>query len=364
MNVGRGYQANTLLSNGEVLTVGGSWSGRRVEKPSEIWSPATQTWRALPGLSSLPLLTADAQGLFRSDNHMTLFPQRDGWVLHAGPSFRMSWLNTAGNGTIVPAGTRGVEDAMCGNGVQLNNTHMLFIGGSKNYERILANDLTFMISTAAGPGNPVVTIPMPSMTFIRTYHNSVLLPNGDVVVLGGQSFGIPFTDGGAIMIPELWSAKTGTYSRLRPISVPRTYHSTALLMRDGRVFLTGGGLCGCAADHLDAQILTPPYLMTGAARPSITSAPANAFAGQTFVIQTSASVPVSYFAMVRLSVTTHTVNNDMRRIVLTATPVASAPGQFTARVPVSTSNMLGDYFLYALTAADVPSQGRLFKLTG
>ena len=56
--------------------------------------------------------------------------------------------------------------------------------------------------------------------------------------------------------------------------MPRTYHSTALLLPDGTVFNGGGGLCGACVcgpgtaasgscktpNHEDAQIFTPPYL--------------------------------------------------------------------------------------------------------
>jgi galactose oxidase len=39
MNIGRGYQGMTLLSNGEAFTLGGSWSGGIGGKLGEVWSP-------------------------------------------------------------------------------------------------------------------------------------------------------------------------------------------------------------------------------------------------------------------------------------------------------------------------------------
>eukprot|EP00542_Grammatophora_oceanica_P000419 CAMPEP_0194060170 /NCGR_PEP_ID=MMETSP0009_2-20130614/71100_1 /TAXON_ID=210454 /ORGANISM="Grammatophora oceanica, Strain CCMP 410" /LENGTH=44 /DNA_ID= /DNA_START= /DNA_END= /DNA_ORIENTATION= len=44
------------------------------------------------------------------------------------------------------------------------------------------------------------------------------------------------------------------------MTVPRTYHSVAVLMRDGRVWAAGGGLCanfctgGPESNHPDAEI--------------------------------------------------------------------------------------------------------------
>ena len=39
MNIGRGYQGMTLLSNGQAFTLGGSWSGVLGGKLGEVWSP-------------------------------------------------------------------------------------------------------------------------------------------------------------------------------------------------------------------------------------------------------------------------------------------------------------------------------------
>ena len=48
MNIPRGYNGMTLLSNGQAFTMGGSWSGGFGGKYAEVWSP-TAGWRVLTG---------------------------------------------------------------------------------------------------------------------------------------------------------------------------------------------------------------------------------------------------------------------------------------------------------------------------
>jgi galactose oxidase len=81
MNVPRGYQAHTLLANGDVFSFGGSWSGdREVDKTGEVWSPQSNSWRLLTGVPSGPAQTADSGGRYRADNHYWLFLAPNGKV--------------------------------------------------------------------------------------------------------------------------------------------------------------------------------------------------------------------------------------------------------------------------------------------
>ena len=118
------------------------------------------------------------------------------------------------------------------------------------------------------------------MAYSRIFPNSVVLPNGQVVVIGGQTIGKLFSDDNSVLVTELWDPPTGTFRTLPPMAVGRDYHGMALLLPDARVLSGGGGLCGptCAGNRTDVQILTPHYLLNGdgtpATRPVILSAPA------------------------------------------------------------------------------------------
>src|SRR6185436_14916255 len=78
------------------------------------------------------------------------------------------------------------------------------------------------------------------MANARRQHNGTLLPDGTVVVTGGTS-GEGFNNAvGAVLAAELWRPLTGTWSTLASMTVPRLYHSTAILLPDGRILSAAG----------------------------------------------------------------------------------------------------------------------------
>ena len=367
MSIGRGYQGSVVNPDGSVFTLGGSWSGGWGNKTGELWNERTG-WSLRPGVPPTNVLTGDQQGIFRADNHLWLQVLSGGRLLHAGPSKQMNWIDvgaTGGPGNITPAGLRGDDtDSMNGNLVPYLPDLMLKIGGSPNYGDNNANATrSAQIIDARKSGLSVERIA--PMAYARAFHNSVVLPNGQVVVVGGQTFAKPFSDDNAILVPEIWNPETRVFERLPAMATPRNYHSVALLMPDGRVWSAGGGLCGgCSTNHLNYEVLTPPYLLnadgTAAARPSIIAvgSPSAAVGG---AIAATVSEPVSRFALVRLASVTHSLNNDQRRIALTAESqngrdyVLRLPGDAGVVVP-------GYYMLFALNAKGVPSVAQTVRI--
>ncbi len=363
MNITRGYNASTTLADGSVFTLGGSWSGGAGNKHGEIWDNANG-WRRLSGVSVANMLTNDAGGVYRGDNHMWLIPTGNGKVLHAGPSRNMNWINTRGNGSVSPAGQRADDaDSMNGNTVMYDAGKILKVGGAKDYQDADASNSAYLINT----NGSLSVRKLASMSYARAYSNLVVLPDGKVMVIGGQTRPVPFSDNTAVLAPELWDPVTETFTTLPAMSVPRVYHSVALLMHDGRVLSAGGGLCGngCAANHQDIQIYTPSYLLnadgTAANRPVLTAVPATAGYGSN--INISATDGIAAFALIRLSATTHTVNNDQRRIALSFT--RSAAGQYTLNIPGNPGILLpGNYMLFGLDAKGVPSIAKTINIHG
>lgn len=353
MHIARGYEGSVTLSNGNVLTYGGSWNGGLGGKTAEAWNAATG-WHLVGNLLDDYLYTADPAGVYRADNHAWLFASGNGRVFHAGPSRNMHWLDTQGAGSVTAAGLREGSDAMNGTAVMFDVGRILAVGGAPAYENSAATANATLIDLRNGVSVRRLT----PMAFTRGLHNSVVLPSGQVVVVGGMAVDKVFSEDAARLTPELWDPRLESFARLPAAAVARVYHSTALLLADGRVLSGGGGQCGaCSVNHFNVQILTPPYLVnpdgTPAPRPAIQSAPATAALGSTIAV--TADRTVAAFALLRMSSVTHSVNNEQRRIPLSFTTLDKRT--YSLKVPADPGVAVpGYYMLFALNENGVPSK--------
>jgi galactose oxidase len=395
MNIARGYNANVTLNNGDVLTVGGSWKGPQGNKGGELWSANNGQWSTMGANWEPYLATKDSQTLYRADYHMWLFAGANGQVFHAGPSKNMNWINPR-SGQVTPAGVRGNdEDAMNGSAIMWDTHKILTLGGAPIHGESWATKNAHVIDIS---GSTVQARTVSPMANARAFVSGVALPTGHVLAVGGQSYAQPFSDDRAALSPELWDPKTERFTSLAPMQVPRTYHSLSILLPDGRVLTGGGGLCGgCTTNHLDLEIFSPPYLFnidgSLAQRPAMTSGvPTRLAAGQSFYVSTD--MPISSFALLRLSSITHSVNNEQRRVSLNFSNLqepAPAPenrsisaiwrqrlqprraptwlsrivntNTYQVNLPASNDVLIpGYYMLFAINANGVPSISRTIQI--
>ena len=105
----------------------------------------------------------------------------------------------------------------------------------------------------------------------------------------------------AVLPAEIWNPDTETWTQVASLQIGREYHSTALLLPDGRVLMAGGGqLPGTAAvDQTNAEIYSPPYLFKGA-RPTITNAPSTVQYGSSITVTTPDAASITKVSLVRL----------------------------------------------------------------
>jgi hypothetical protein len=137
------------------------------------------------------------------------------------------------------------------------------------------------------------------------------------------------------------------------------YHSTALLLPDGRVLLTGSGDATNNADHYNAELFSPPYLFNGS-RPTISSAPSTLGYGQSFFLGTPTPTAITRVTLVRLGSVTHAFDSNQRfseRTFVRTTDglTVTTPGSRNVAPP-------GHYMIFILNGVGVPSKARIIRI--
>jgi galactose oxidase len=158
---------------------------------------------------------------------------------------------------------------------------------------------------------------------------------------------------------EIWTDSTGLWTTLASNTVNRGYHTTAILLPDARVLLTGSGDGAGSPSELNAEIFSPPYLFNGT-RPTITSRPARLAYNTTFRIGTPDASSVTRVALIRLGSTTHAfdMNQRFQRLAFTA----DATGLTVTAPTTRLRTPQGHYLLFILNGSGVPSVGKIVQV--
>ncbi len=90
------------------------------------------------------------------------------------------------------------------------------------------------------------------MSYPRSNANATILPTGEIFINGGEAYN---DNEFSIFTPEIYNIKNQTSKTLSKAYFRRNYHSTSLLLPDGRILVSGG-------DVWNSEIFYPPYLFT------------------------------------------------------------------------------------------------------
>jgi fibronectin type 3 domain-containing protein len=198
------------------------------------------------------------------------------------------------------------------------------------------------------------------MLAARRQINATLLPDGKVLITGGVS-GAGFNNMSTpVYAAEIWDPATEQFTPVAGMRFGRWYHSTVVLLPDGRILSAGGDNPTSGANpSLATEIYSPPYLFKGA-RPSITSAPESVSYGQTFAVTTPDAAGIANVNWIRLSSVTHSNNMDQRINRLAFSRTASG---LSVTAP-SNPNLCppGYYMLFLLNGQGVPSVAKLVRI--
>ena len=356
MAAARWYPSVARMANGEEVIVGGGPTTAEVYQANGAIRPLTGFTRY--GARLYPFLES------RPDTQLGLI----------GPYATGYTVNTPGNGVITGTGTRDSMNRDYGSFATYDVGKSIVVGGGNITEggvakvptktAVVMNSSTGLVPTVAATG---------SMASGRRQHNATVLADGSVLATGGMTSAaksglVDLTH--AATAAERWDPATGQWTVLASASRIRQYHSTAVLLPDGRVMTGGGGICGVCMNvgylEKNLEYFSPPYLYkkdgTGepATRPTISAAPAGIGINTTFSVTVGEAVGISKVALVALGDVTHGVDQGQRYVPLKFT--AAGTTLTVTGPPTGGVAPPGHYMLFVIDTAGVPSIAKMVQV--
>ena len=359
MSVARWYPTATVLGNGKVFVFGGDsivdfglpYSPSYFKEASqsslpEVYDPSSNTWQDLTGAKlTTPL-------------YPFMFQLSDGRILDAGPDVTTRVIDPK-TWTWSTIGTSPFDGASA---VMYLPDKIMKAGSYANPDYYGSAAYNATANTAVldmTQSNPSWRSTA-SMNYPRSYQNLTLLPDGTVLASGGETSSDGTDLSKAVLPAEIWNPTTETWKVVASLTTGREYHSTALLLPDGRVLMAGGGqLPGRATNIYSGEIYSPPYLFKGA-RPTISSAPSTIQYGTNFTVVTPDAANIQKVALIRTPSVTHAFDENQRYIPLSFT---RGSGQLTVQAPANGNTAPpGYYMLWILDGNGVPSVSTFVRL--
>lgn len=351
---GRWYPSNALLADGTTMTFSG--------------------WLETAGVPNDAVEIYDVGTGWSPELHAPFAPPLYPW-LHLLPDGRVFFSGSTPDSAIFNPATRswttGVARTTYGQDRHYGHSVLLPLRPEENYRaRILiaggTNPATATAEVIDLSVSPLRWRALPPMSAPRIEGTAILLPTGTVLVLGGSANDNDSST--AALDADLFDPATETWRPAGRSTIPRLYHSLALLLPDATVWVAGSNPFQGAWENR-MEIYSPSYLFTRdgsgavvpAARPAITGAPARVGYGATFQVQTPNAADIGSVVFVRPGSNTHAFDFEQRVVGLTFT---AGSGALTVTAP-PTANVAppGYYMLFVLNRAGVPSVARFVHLS-
>ena len=327
MSQARWYPTAVTLGNGEVMAIGGI-HGTAAEE-ANIFKPEIfngSEWRTLNNVDySGRLLANDA--IFQH-TYPYVHLVSDGRVFWSGWDKEMAYIDLTGNGQWGQIHTREDIFRNWAAPIMYRQDKIMLIGGiaphvdgnpnQMNAFGYATNTVQLIDLTGDTPDSRRTN----SMIYTRADADGTLLANGEVFINGGNAYHLLGDNPTKIFVPEIWNPNTEEWRLAAQADKPRGYHSSSLLLPDGRVW-TAGGECGDdCTDGMTAQVYNPPYLFKQdgsgefATRPVLESVDEQISYAKPFSATVSSNNGVSKVNLIRLGSTTHHFNFEQRFIEL------------------------------------------------
>ncbi len=384
---GRWYPAQGILPDGKVYVMTGLDEYGTENDLTEIYDPVSKTFSikfdstsdrsycvgagsSLPGAGSPCYGGVQGQGTnhdFSYYGRFMLMPS--GRLFLAGMRQTMrSWNPVTGEWKF--EGNMNANGRSYGTAVllPLNNTtsengRVIALGGQVKGGLTVQDSVELI--TFDNTGDPDPTQNIQSMNHNRMYQDPIILPTGKVVIFGGTSG----SNVNSVLIPEMFDPDTLTWTDLPAANYGRYYHSTTLLLPDGRVWVSSG-TPNMNIFEAQSEFFSPGYMFAGP-RPTISGNPTyqrigdNPYSG-TITIPTPNGNDISSVNIIRLGSATHHFDADMRCLWLangTVPIVSQSASDVVVGAPIN-ANLAppGYYMLHILDGSGIPSEARIIQI--
>lgn len=357
---GHWYPSATALGNGDVISLGGLGPDSDGTVVTEYWNNAEQRWLtrgqarqtwSFWGLYPSMILLQDGR-LFYSGSHVfgnglpgtgaSLYDYPTGTITDVPGLQRKDERDQSMSVLLPPA----------------QDQRVLTLGGGNIVTNPDANRLTDIIDLKqpAPAYTPGPLLPQGRMTngALQTatqgkmYLSAVLLPDGTVLETGGGLH----NRADPVFETSIFDPATNTFKAgMATDPVPRGYHSTAFLLPDGRVMTTGNNPGDGSFDQR-VSIYSPPYLYQGA-RPVVTAVQ-NQNWGYGTAQRVTVDSAVVKASLIRPAAVTHSSDPNQRYVDLPMT--VGAGGAIDLNLTTNPNIAPpGWYMLFVTNAAGVPS---------
>ncbi|KAG8389903.1 hypothetical protein BUALT_Bualt01G0027300 [Buddleja alternifolia] len=386
----RWYATNHILPDGRAIIIGGrrqfnyefypkiSTADKSYNLPFLV---QTNDARMENNLYPFVFLNRDGNLFIFANNRAILFDYVNGSVVKTYPMIPggdpRSYPST-GSAVLLPLKNNiGAEVLVCGGaprGAYVNASNGNFMNALDTCGRIRIDD-------------PSPQWVMETMPTARVMGDMVLLPNGNVLIINGAGSGTAGWEYGRdpILSPVIYRPDNPLGSRFEvqnSSSTPRMYHSTVVLLRDGRVLVGGSNphtyynFTGVLfPTDLTLEAFSPSYLDPEFAnsRPQIVSPASQSRIGYKQQIPVRFTIPTGrvngssiMVTMVAPPFTTHSFSMNQRLLILSGgnvTTVGNSTYQVRVMTPDSGNLAPSGYYILFVVHRDIPSVGIWIRIT-
>src|ERR1700688_3192821 len=346
---GRWYPTSTVLGDGRVLIFSGLDEHGATNSQTEIYTVGAG-WAP-------PVMAPWTPPLYP---RMHVLP--NGKVFYSGSTTQSRIFDPLANtwagviATTIYGGTRTYGSSVLLPLTPPNYAPKVMIFGGGNPATATTEIIDLSVPTPAWTKGPAMSKP-------RIEMNATILPNGQVLTVGGSLNDEDTST--ASLNADLYDPATNKMSSAGANAVPRLYHSVALLLPDATVWVAGGNPTRGTYEP-SVEIYSPAYLFnpdgTPATRPAISSVTPSVIGyGTSFQVQTPDAANIASVVLVKDGAVTHAFNMDQRLVGLVS---SAGSGVLNVTGPPN-GNIAppGYYMLFLINKAGVPSIAKFVQLS-